>query len=117
MTVRALDAQHDFTFGKGHSNYLSGSDEIKQTVKTRILQWVNDCYYALDEGVNWNVFLENADSDSLANDIKRIITQTYGVGQLVDFEYSLVDRDFKATYYIIDIFSESWEDTVENVTP
>lgn len=115
MTTRSLDSSHDLSFGKGKSNYLSESEEIKQNIKTRILQWLGDCYFALDEGVDWNRHLENNQTDLLAEDIKRVIVETYGVGQLTSFEFSLEDRNFKASYTIVDIYSNTWFDTTENI--
>lgn len=115
MVTRALDNSHDLTFGKGKNNYLSQSEEIKQNVKTRILQWLGDCYFALNEGVDWNRYIENNEPELLAEDIKRVIVETYGVGQLTSFEFSLVGREFKASYTIIDIYSNTWNDTVGNI--
>lgn len=115
MATRALDQNSDYSFGKGKSNYLKKSDEIKQNISTRINSWVGDCFFALDEGVDWNTYLENGNAKLLGEDIQRVIVQTYGVGRLESFSYSLEDRIFKAEYTIIDIYSNTWNDAIEGI--
>ncbi len=115
MSVRALDKNHDWTFGKGLNDYLKESKEIKQNVKTRILQWKNDCFFALDEGVDWNTFLNKAESKLLTDDIRRVIVQTVGVADLIDFSASLENRVLNCSYTIVDTFSKKWKDEIETI--
>lgn len=116
MVTRSIDSSNDINFGKGKSDYLKDSDEIKQNVKTRIQSWQNDCFFALDEGVDWNSYLQDSETELLANDIRRVIVQTLGVAQLLSFDFELIDRQFRAEYRIVDTFSKTWTDTVESIT-
>jgi hypothetical protein len=57
MTIRALDAAGDWTFGMGKQNYLTGSEAIAQDVQTKIQSWLNDLFFAMNFGVDWRNLL------------------------------------------------------------
>lgn len=89
MRVRALDADDDWSFGKGNQNYLKDADALAQSVKTRLRQWRNNCFFAMDEGVDYANELDIGTQLALDQDIKRTILQTSGVLRISEYTSTL----------------------------
>lgn len=79
MKTRALDTTGDWTFGRGLQSYVTEKDALKQDISTRLKQWKGDCYFSLNDGVDWNNYLDIGTKELLDLDIKRVILQTGGV--------------------------------------
>ena len=88
-TVRALDDLHDWQFGQGLQSYKSDLDALKQSVQTRLMQWENNCFFAMDEGVDYANELDIGTKDALDLDIKRVILKTSGVLRIDDYSSTL----------------------------
>jgi len=91
-TVRALDSNHDWQFGRGLQSYKSDIDALKQSVQTRLMQWKNNCFFAMDDGVDWANELDIGMKGTLDLDIKRVILQTGGVLRIDNYS-STLDTD------------------------
>lgn len=92
MIVRALDAEHDWTFGKGKNNYLSRSDAIAQDLECRLLSFLGDCFFDITAGIDWFGLLGNRNRRALELNIASVILNTAGVTALVQLSTS-VDPD------------------------
>jgi hypothetical protein len=92
MRVRALDVNHDWCFGKGKNSYLRDLDALKQNIKTRILSWKGNCFFALEDGVDWNNWFNIGTKTFLDLDIKRTILQTDGVIRMNSYISTITDR-------------------------
>ena len=110
--IRALDKNHDWMFGQGLQSYKFKSDEIEQNIKSRILSWKNDCFFALSEGVNWNQYFNSGNKLLLDQDIKRVIIQTNGVSQLLDFQTEIKNRVYIGSYTYQDIYSRNFKSEI-----
>ena len=53
MIVRALDVNHDWTFGKGKNNYLRNQRAVSQNIDTRLLSFLGNCFFKVDAGIDW----------------------------------------------------------------
>jgi hypothetical protein len=95
MKTRALDADHDWQFGRGLQSYKSDLDALKQSILTRLMQWKNNCFFAMDDGVDWANELDIGTKDVLDLDIKRVILQTGGVLRIDEYS-STLDTDLRA---------------------
>jgi len=117
MSVRKISGDNDWTFGSGLSNYVSESQEIAQNVKTRVQMWKENCFFALLDGVDYNRYLDGLESTArlLEADIRRVIVQTYGVAELKLLKIKNEDRVLNITYTITDIYSNTWEQTINNL--
>lgn len=93
MIIRNSTAAGDFTFGKGLSDYLKDQAAILHNIKTRLLQWKGDCFYAPAEGVDYNNLLDIGTKNLLDSDVKRIILQSEGVIKITKFESTLDNED------------------------
>jgi len=115
MRFRNLDENEDFTFGKGINNYSIDTESIKLNIATRLRSWKNDCFFALNEGVDWNTYLSTGQINLLAEQIRAIIIQTPGVAELIEFDFSLTNRTFLANYTTRTIYSENFQDSVSRL--
>jgi len=113
MIFRNLTPSGDFTFGQGLGNYISGNPAIALNIKTRILSWLGNCFFDTTAGIDWlNRLGSKGQEGLLETDLRRIILQSYGVTGITSFSYSLVGRAFTANYSIDTIFSQSYQNTI-----
>ncbi len=114
MIVRSIDENGDWTFGKSRNNYLSGSDAVKQNIKTRLLEFVGDCFFNIQAGVDWFTFLGGSKNQLALNlNISSIILNTRFVTSIRQLSISLVDRHFFVSYQAIDAYSLMISDNIQ----
>ena len=111
MIIRRVDASNDWRFGKGKSDYATDEDAIDQNVQSRILSWLNDCFFALDEGVDWRSHLDVGEQGALLDDVRSVILKSYGVIGVNDVEavFDSKSRAYTLTYDMQTIFSRSFQ--------
>lgn len=113
MIFRRLDSDGDWTFGTGKGNYASRDEAIGLNVKTRLLSWLNDCFFALSEGIDWYNRLGSKNQQALLEmDLRRSVAQSEGVTGILSFDTSLTDRNFDASYEITTRYSRSFRDSI-----
>ena len=115
MKIRNLDANGDWTFGQGLSNYISGNAGIGLNISTRLKSWLNDCFFAMNAGVDWKTRLGAKNQQSLLEaDLKRIILSSFGVTGITAFSvsYDAATRAFTVNYTINTIFSKGYQQSV-----
>jgi len=114
MIVRALDNQGDWTFGKSKNNYLSGSAAVQQNIKTRLLEFIGDCFFNIQAGVDWFNFLGGSKNQLALNlNISSVILNTSFVTSIKQLSISLVNRDFSVSYQVIDAYSQIITDNIQ----
>jgi hypothetical protein len=105
VRVRAVDANNDWMFGSGQQSYKQGIYALGQQIRTRLLSWRNDCFFAPAEGVDWNNYLGTSTKRMLDADICRVINQTGGVVKITSYESSITaQRLFVLTVKIDTIY-------------
>jgi len=116
MSFRNLDANHDWTFGKGLQNYVKESKEIELNLKTRLLSFLNDCFFAIREGIDWLNHLGAKDREIILLDVRKVINSTDGVRNIksVDF-FENSDRKLIINYNIDTIYSTNVSNNVEAI--
>lgn len=114
MILRAVDDSGDWVFGKGGSSYKREDGVIAQNIKTRYLEWVGDCFFNKDAGIDWNNRLDYSSREALELDIRRIILQSEGVAELLSLSVSFKNRIFKVSYAIKTIFSTTLTQELTN---
>lgn len=114
MIFRALDSNHDWTFGRGIGCYTRENQAIGLNIKTRLLSWLNDCFFDLEAGIDWvNRLGSKNQRELLELDLRRVILQTDQVTGILSFDTSLVGRRFTANYSVETIYSQSFQDAIE----
>jgi len=104
MIVRALDTNGNWVFGRGKSSYKKGLDAIKQSIMTRLKSWKYNCYFAPEDGVDYNNYLDIGTKDLLDLNIKNVILGTYGVIRITSYVSTISVRAITISCYVVTIF-------------
>lgn len=106
LATRALDANHDWTFGQGKQNYLQERESISQRIKTRLLCLRNDWFMALDYGVDYF----SANEAVITKQMQQMIIETNGVVELLSFTYTVDDdRKLSVSAVVRDVYGQEIE--------
>ena len=101
MRVRALDSNHDWTFGKGANNYLVNINAVAQDINTRLNSFLGDCFFDLSAGLDWWNQLGAKDQTALNLSISAVILNTDGVTGLIQLSSKLdAARRFTVSYQV-----------------
>lgn len=117
MRVRSLDIDHDWTFGKGQNNYLRDRIACIQNINTRLYEFLGDCFFNNDAGINWFELLGAKDQVSLNLSISAVILNTpdvTGIKQLTAVINSI--RDFQVSYEVATSYGTAAETFVFDPT-
>lgn len=88
MKVRALDFNNDWTFGKGRNNYIVDNQALRQNIQTRLSSFLADCFFALDEGIDWFGLNGSKREQELRLQISATILNTEGVISLKELRFT-----------------------------
>lgn len=114
MSFRNLDINGDWTFGAGINSYATGINEIALNIKTRILSFLGDCFFATDEGVPWFYLLDYNKQDKAENLIQNVLINTSGVVSVNSVDVSLgANRKLIINYNIDTIYTTSYQNQLE----
>lgn len=113
MKIRNLTKDHDITFGKGYNNYLDENRAIALNIKTRLLEWYNDCFFNMTAGIDYKARLEKRQKDRYDQDVKTIIANSYGVSEIVSYSSILYARKVTINYNIRTIFGKTFNEKIE----
>lgn len=109
MKVRRIDANNDWTFGRGRANYANGSESVAQRVKTRLQSFKGDWFLDLEHGLPWLPNMERpASLERIETDIRAVILNTDGVSEITALELLLSeDRTLTVNVSIKDIYDNN----------
>ena len=107
-SIRALDSDGDWDFGKGKSSYKRDQNAILQDVDTKLNEWLGDCFFAQNSGIDWKTRLSKTNQKNLLdNEIRRLIVAVVGVLKINSFSSDLTNRDYSANFNITTIYSSN----------
>lgn len=113
MTFRNLTNDNDWTFGSGISDYATEQREIELNIKTRVWSFLGDCFFAINEGIDYWNLLDYNRQDELENQIKSTIINTPGVQSIEEVDILLsANRKFNLSYSVKTIYSSSITGTI-----
>lgn len=108
MMFRNLTTTGDWTFGKGKQNYLTDNAAILMNLKTRLLSFIDDCFFAADQGIDWFNLLGEKNRDVIIIATKYIINNTYGITAIINVDFYInSSRNLILTYIINTIYSQN----------
>jgi len=108
MKIAALDSAGDWTFGQGLGNYATGEPAIQENIKTKLMVFLGECFFALNDGIDWWNFIGGKNPAAQAGIIlqsRQIIAKAYGVVRVKSVNAVLINRRLAVTYAITDIYS------------
>ena len=108
MIVRAIrkdeDNYSEWVFGHSQSDYKGGLAQIVQDIYTALYEWKYDCFFALENGIDWYTRLGfKGQKDLLDRDIQTVIENRTGVLNLSNFNSTLEERHY---YCSCEVFTE-----------
>lgn len=106
--VRALDVNHDWSFGQGLGNYLQANAAIGQNCQTRILMFLNDCFFDQQGWIDWLNILGSTNQQGLNLALSGILLSTPQVTGILQLS-SIVDprsRDVAVKYNVKTVYSQ-----------
>lgn len=113
MIFRNLTVDGDWTFGMGRAAYAANERAIELNLQTRLLSWKGNCFFALEDGVDWKNRLDKGQRQNLLDELKTIILKSAGVVGVNSVTYNLdAQRRLSVTYDIQTIFSTSFRRVV-----
>lgn len=118
MNIRAIDANGDWQFGLGIESYLSGEAAIGENIKTRILSFLNNCFFDMGAGIDWFTFFGvPGQAQATLLSIQAVILQSYGVVKINSMILNLNDQTRVAviTFNINTIYSQNYTQTTQVV--
>lgn len=113
MRFRNIDANGDWVFGKGRNSYLRGNDALMINIKTRLLSFLNDCFFDTEAGIDWWNLLGGKDEKALLASIQRVVLRSSQVKRIVEMQSRLTNRKFAITLSVEFADGEILTDTVE----
>lgn len=113
---RNLDTNNDWQFGNGIGSYVTQEQEIAINLKTRIMSFLGDCFFATNEGIDWWNLLDYRYQDRLENAVQDVIKNTPGVTGINSVDVLLgANRQIRISYDIQTIYSNSYIAEVEPI--
>lgn len=113
MSFRNLDGNHDWTFGVGRNNYVVENQEVGLNIKTRVLSFLGDCFFAPLEGIDWWHLMEYNKREEMENSVMNVIATTPDVTQVNQIDSILnARRELKLNYDVDSIYSSNLQDEI-----
>lgn len=104
MKTRALNSAWDWQFGRGLQSYVTEKNALNQNISTRLKSWKNDCFFAMNDGIDWANLMDKGTKDLLDLDIKRCLLQTEGVLR-IDSYSSTLDSIGRGIEIVAEVFT------------
>ena len=106
---RNLDANHDWTWGNSRNNYVIENQEIGLNITTRVLSFLGDCFFAVNEGIDWWHLLDYRYQDRLENAVTEVVKNTDGVTAINSIDFLVnADRQIRINYDVQTVYSQSY---------
>ena len=112
MQVRTIRKDNEgfseWVFGHSLADYKSGLAQIVQDIYTALYEWKYDCFFALENGIDWYTRLGFKNQKALLdNDIVSTIEKRQGVLSVFGFNSILENRHYSCTCKVFTEYSES----------
>lgn len=106
MIFRALDSNGDWTFGKGISGFLTGKDALIENLRTITKEWKGECFFALQDGIDWNNYMDIGTKTLLDADLQRNWLKAFGVIRIDSYtsELNSITRNLTVTASLFTIY-------------
>jgi outer membrane protein assembly factor BamA len=106
--TRGLDSNNDWIFGIGANAYLTANAEVAINIQTRVLSFLNDCFFDTGAGLNWWALLGSKNQAALQLSIGTVILNTNNVtGNLqLSVIYNSQTRGLSIVYKVQTTYSQ-----------
>ena len=99
MQVRAIkkdnEGYSEWLFGHSFADYRTQQNQIMQDIYTALYEWKYDCFFALENGIDWYTRLGSKNQKELLDqDVYDCIEGRIGVLSVFDFNSDVVGRHY-----------------------
>lgn len=106
MRIRNITSDNDWCFGHSKSDYVRNAYAVAKDIKMKLLEWTDDCFFALTNGIAWKIRLGYKNQKELLdNDIIRVARSVEGVLNITDFVSALDNRRYSAKFNVFTQYS------------
>lgn len=115
MIIRSVDVNNDWNFGKGRNDYKKDLSAVTQNIKTRLQSFLGDCFFALDQGIDWFNLLGSKQILELRLAIAAVILNTEDVTEinLINITTSTSTRNILIQYDVNTVYGSVNEELAE----
>ncbi len=115
MIFRSLDSNGDWNAGQGLSSFATGQEAVNLNVATELNSWARDCFFALQDGVDWRNLLQVGKQSALILAITAKIQACYGIVSVVAGSVSVKTntRGALITYTANSIYTQGYTTQVQ----
>jgi len=112
MITRAIKNNQDssgrvWVFCRGYSAYKKEQKSIEQDIKSALLEFKNDCFWALQSGIDWLTRLgAKNQKELLDDDVQEVIQNRFGVISVQDFQSNVIERVYSCQCNVYTIFTQ-----------
>lgn len=107
MRVRGLDANGEWLFGKGKSDYKYDINALAQIIQTRLKSFLNNCFFATNDGIDWFNLMGSKNLRDLRLAVASTILNTEGISTLAEVNLSIsADRRVTIEYSVVSVYGE-----------
>lgn len=110
IIVRGIDSTGDWLYGKSQQDYKSANNAIMQNIQTRLLSFLGDCFFAIDDGLDWwNLLGQRNNAIAIQLAVNACIINTEGVTSFLQssLNISAEQRTISITYSVTTIYTGS----------
>lgn len=110
MLVRSIkkndEGYSEWMFGHSYADYRNAQNQIMQDIYTALYEWKYDCFFALENGIDWYTRLgTKGQKDFLDQDVVDIIQNRQGVLSVFDFNSSVEGRHYTCSCKVFTEYS------------
>lgn len=117
MSFRNLNTNGDWVFGAGRNDYVTENQEIGLNIKTRVLSFLGDCFFSINEGIDWFNLLDYRYQEKLELKVQEVIKNTPGVVSINSIDILLgANRKITIQYDVKTIYSLSYINSIVPIT-
>ena len=96
----------EWQFGHSLADYKDKQNQIMQDIYTALYEWKYDCFFALENGIDWYTRLGTKNQKALLDDdIVRTIQNRQGVLNVFDFNSDVTGRHYTCNCKVFTEFS------------
>lgn len=112
MLARAIrfdeNEHEEWCFGHSFADYRKEQNQISQDIYTSLREFKYDCFFALENGIDWYVRLGSKNQKELLDeDVYNTILNRQGVLNVFDFDSSVNDRHYIGSCKVFTEYSDN----------
>ena len=107
MRVRNIDKNNDWRFGHSQADYARDAYAVALDIKLKLQEWYQDCFFALQNGIDWKTRLgAHNQKQLLDDDVQRVASSVEGVISIFGFNSYVTGRHYRCQFRVFQSYSK-----------